>query len=153
MIITSLPSGELSFFIEAVKSFDHVAVSDETTIYLANLLCRMTKSDSFFEVGRGGKLTDKAFCVQLYEAAAEADRMQKRLQLQRTADSILFYSGFFRPRIERQGLSLSYFFSMGKQAYFQVSNLDQKRRQVFLELAGQYADISQGISQLQVKLD
>lgn len=137
------------FFIEEVMSFAPSSFSDEGVVYVGSLLEKMIKPDNFFQIGKSGLLEDKAFCVQVLEAAMEKQVKERAALLQRAADAILFYSGFFRQKIAADGLSVNYYFDLGRQAYSQSGSLNHKRGYLFFEIAGHFPFLSEGISKLQ----
>ena len=103
------------FFHEAVESAvdsSCTTVSEDGVYYLSNLLV---------ERGRTSEVPQPETLVELRIQAQERGGAASVQTWRELGDRALYTSGFFRPSLSRQNVSLDYYLSMGAAAYDQLS--------------------------------
>jgi hypothetical protein len=141
-----LVCSQLDFFLGRVAATALPGASDDALVYLAQLLSRMARPESLFQLSGDGGYLDKAFCLQAHEAALEPRAKERSLMSQRAGDAILFYSGFFRQKIARDGIGLRYYFGLGRNAYLQAKGASGEPGEIFAELALRFELLSDCVS-------
>lgn len=108
--------------IERASDEKHLDAGEHTLWYLTNLLHTYTRSEKFFDYRPdGGTLTPLAL---YYQAALEATTdQQRRLYLQRLGDVAIFITGVFARALDRRSVGVSYYTSMGENAYGYLADL------------------------------
>lgn len=122
-----------------------VRASDETTVYVVNLLAAFARADRLFEQRQGGAgLRPLAL---MYADALEAPTLETRHAiLRRLADVALFMSGVFADSLQRKVVDVDYYVAMGVGAYGYLSeNVRGPLRRsalaaVFRELAAKFQE-------------
>jgi hypothetical protein len=137
---------QFDFFLDRVRFFGSSKLSDEVTVYLSQVLCRMSNPENLFQIGVDARLDNKPFCIQLMESGIEGTNLERALSFQRTGEAILFYSSFFRAKIEKNGMTLNYFFDLGRHSFLQAGNLNQRQSKLFLEVSNNFKNASNCIS-------
>jgi hypothetical protein len=139
-LITNLNINE--YFNDAIHdaiSHQRVGSSDETIVYIVNLLTYYTLSENIYDVDSDG-LSAKPLAL-IYKDAIEADSGETRnSHLRKLGDVALFTSGFFSSSFERSAVGIDYFISMGGNAYSSLADhhkkvMDKGLRDVFSDLA------------------
>lgn len=139
--------GAREYFQDVVQSAvvnQQFPASDESVVYLVNLLVNFLRSENLFDKTPDG-LTIKPLAM-LYEEALSANSEKGRVQaLQRLGDLALFISGLFANSLGRCLVDVDYYISMGGNAYgyLAVSNRLSVRSQalkiVFDELSEKFS--------------
>ncbi len=108
--------------IERASDEKHLDAGEHTLWYLTNLLHNYARSERFFDYRPdGGTLTPLAL---YYQSALEATTdQQRRLYLQRLGDVAIFITGVFARALERRPVGVSYYTSMGENAYGYLADL------------------------------
>ncbi len=105
------------FFHDAVGSAVEstgTPVSEDGVYYLSNLLV---------ERGRSSELPQPDTLVDLRIQAQERGGVASVQSWRELGDRALYTSGFFRPSLHRQNVSLDYYLSMGAAAYDQLATV------------------------------
>jgi len=89
-------------------------VSEDGVYYLSNLLV---------ERGRASESPQPSTLVELRMQAQERGGAAAVQSLRELGDRALYTSGFFRPSLSRQNVSLDYYLSMGATAYDQLASV------------------------------
>jgi hypothetical protein len=147
LLITKQDS--LAFFIEIVQSFNNTHLSDESVVYVAHVLQKMMRNSSLYTTGESGKILDKPFCIQIFEAEVEPSPYLRGQIFQNIGDVVLFYSGFFRQKAKRGGLKPEYYYSLGAQCYERAATLQSNKSSIFRNVANSFENISDGIFKIQ----
>ena len=139
--------GAREYFQEVVQSAlanQQFHASDESVVYLVNLLVNFLRSENLFDKTPDG-LMIKPLAV-LYEEALAANSSKGRVRaLQRLGDLALFISGLFANSLGRCLVDVDYYISMGGNAYasLAVSNRlpvhSQALKIVFDELSEKFS--------------
>lgn len=108
--------------IERASDEKHLDAGEHTLWYLTNLLHTYARSEKFLDYRPdGGTLTPLAL---YYTAALEATTdQQRRLYLQRLGDVAIFITGVFTHALDRRPVGVSYYTSMGENAYGYLADL------------------------------
>lgn len=123
-----------------------VEVSEDTVVYIVDLLTRFTRSDRFYETCASG-ITLTPLAVTLGEAMQAQSPERRRLCLQRLGDVALFVSGLFADSLTRHAVDVDYYIAMGETAYGTLVDAleDSVRGRVFsgiyLELSSRFGRI------------
>jgi hypothetical protein len=143
----------MQFFREQLgKAMEHQKVSTSafTEYYLVNLLTRCVRGEALPPTEPGYDETPLAL---LYVRALEASRHERARLLRGMGDTALFMSGFFAESLNGRTADLSYYRTMGGQAYSRLSQEEVPfpfDRSVFSELAfrfTQFADLLSEVSE------
>ncbi len=139
---------------EAV-SHQHVTASEETIVYIVNLLTYYTLSEHVFDVDEDG-VNSKPLAL-IYKDALEASCSEERnLHLRKLGDTALFTSGFFAESFEKSLVGIDYFISMGGNAYSSLAEhysrviSENALKQVFYDLSChfiEYVDVLTEVSE------
>ena len=130
------------FFHEAVGSAVDscgTTVSEDGVYYLSNLLV---------ERGRISEVPQPETLVELRIQAQERGGAASVQSWRELGDRALYTSGFFRPSLSRQNVSLDYYLSMGAAAYDQLSTVMRWTgagggfENIYEELAHQFQECS-----------
>jgi len=130
------------FFHEAVGSAvdsSGTVVSEDGVYYLSNLLV---------ERGRTPEVPQPETLVELRIQAQERGGAASVQTWRELGDRALYTSGFFRPSLNRQNVSLDYYLSMGAAAYDQLSTVMRWTgsgggfEDIYEELAHQFQECS-----------
>ena len=130
------------FFHEAVGSAvdsSGTTVSEDGVYYLSNLLV---------ERGRNSEVPQPDTLVELRIQAQERGGAASVQTWRELGDRALYTSGFFRPSLSRQNVSLDYYLSMGAAAYDQLSTVMRWTgtgggfENIYEELAHQFQECS-----------
>ncbi len=130
------------FFHEAVGSAVNSSgtpVSEDGVYYLSNLLV---------ERGRAPEVPQPETLVELRIQAQERGGAASVQTWRELGDRALYTSGFFRPSLSRQNVSLDYYLSMGAAAYDQLSTVMRWTgagggfENIYEELAHQFQECS-----------
>ena len=116
-------------------------VAEATEFYLVNLLAEQVKRA---RLPGNGVAEDFAEPLALIlKKALESDRDTRWRQLKRLGDTSLFVSGFFGDSLSRSVVDVSYYISMGEQAYDTLSGEPRGpsgAHELFGELAKRFAE-------------
>ena len=107
------------YFHESVAralSNQRIETSDETTVYVVNLLAQFTRSDQLFKVV-DGHVKSELLALLYLDAVNEANDRQRNQILRRLGDIALFVSGFFPGSFKKKIIDVDYFVAMGGNAY------------------------------------
>lgn len=118
-----------------------VPVSDDTVVYVVDLLTRFTRTDRFYEWSpEGMQLTPLA--LTLGEALRARSAEERRIALQRLGDVALFVAGVFTDSLERKAVDVDYYIAMGENAYSILGDSLESsvRGRVFSVIFGELAD-------------
>jgi hypothetical protein len=136
--------------LEKAMQHQKVATSAFTEFYLANLLAACVRGSALPAPEPGYDETPLAL---LYVRAMESSRFDRARLLRTLGDAALFVSGFFADSLQRRLVDLSYYRTLGGQAYARLSRQDgwlEYDSQVFGELAqrfGEFADVLAEVSE------
>lgn len=122
----------------------------ETAIdYLADMLIRFMISETFFHKEENGQLRNNVL-ADLYAAQLNGDSATRRLVLQRMGDVCMIVTGLFADSLARKTVDIDYYFGMGGQAYWQLSNLGVGKipSHVFQELAKKFRPFSDVLGEI-----
>lgn len=142
-VIVSRDLGE--FFrreVTEAKDVLGLKLTQETEFYLVNLLCDYARRDSRFTATPGEEPL-----ALIYKRALEADSAERTRILKRLGDVSLYVAGFFTEFIERTGVDIDYYISMGGNAYGSLSDLFGSQRngdafaEVYMQLAVHFTEL------------
>ncbi len=91
---------------------------------------------------------DEPVALLLAEALQEDGPRERREKLRETGDTALYTSGFFQEHVQRRGMSLAYYETMGGRAYASAAVLPGPLRHVFQELAQGFARFVQVLDEV-----
>ena len=139
--------GAREYFQDAVQTAiinQQFAVSDESVVYVVNLLTEFIRSEKLFECTPDGfRIKPLALIYgDALTASSEAGRTQS---MQRLGDVSLFISGLYANSLGRCLVDVDYYISMGGNAYGYLagrpvySHRQSGLRIVFDELSGKFA--------------
>jgi hypothetical protein len=100
---------------EAIAA-NKVAVRQETTFYVVNLLTLFARSEALYEQGPDGPQL-KPLALMLSDAVEARTDEERHFALQRLGDVALFIAGFFSDSLSRAAVDLDYYVRMGGGAY------------------------------------
>ena len=121
----------------------HIDASDETVIYLVNLLTTFTHTQALYEKTADG-LQLKPLAMLYADAVAATSTEERNLALKRLGDVALFISGVFTDSLNRKMVDVDYYIAMGGNAYGYLSDTSHRTarwevfRDVFNELANNF---------------
>ena len=121
-----------------------VAVDEQTSCYVVDLLTLYARSEALFEAGENGPEL-KPLALLLADAVDQGHEQQRRA-LQRVGDQALFIAGFLSESLSRKLVDVDYYVSMGGSAYAALSQArrsslrEQALAGVFAELAANFVD-------------
>lgn len=140
--------GLREYFHDAVHSAlvnQHISASDETVIYVVNLLTVNLHSECLFEHSSDG-LTIKPLALIYGEALDAQSEDDRDNTLQRLGDIALFISGLFANSLSRSLVDVDYYIAMGGSAYSYLADSSRVSRNhtafklVFDELSDQFGE-------------
>lgn len=144
------------FFQESLQtavSNQQLDVSDDSLVYLINMLTGFTRSEALYEDTPDGRMIKPLY--KFYCEAVEAGTPEERRRaLQRLGDVALFISGLFASSLQRSLVDVDYYIAMGGSAYRSLADglHGSLRRQVFMsiyhELADKFADLVDVLSEV-----
>ena len=115
-----------------------VNISSNVQSYLSKLLEFYIFSDHLFsELDSSGKKQVKTL-AELYLHSYES-KVSLKNSLQKMGDTSLYISGFFRESLKKKLISADYYINMGRQAYFNLSNLEDGK--LFKEMSSCFPDL------------
>jgi len=151
----TLDTSPESFFFEMVRSaIDHqqVRLQPETEFYVVKLLKRFIFSDALYSRDHSGGLQEQPIAF-LYKEALEANASPEQKALfQNVGDITMFRAGFFRERLDRANLDMSYFIGIGGAAYQNAARRSEERhfKDLFSELSEQFGKCVDILSEVSV---
>ncbi len=111
--------------------------SEDTIIYLVNLLTHFSRSENFFT--QNENRLDLPTLAFLFRDANNAETTsQKILSLRRLGDSALFIGALFSEKLSRAGIKKDYCIGMGGGAYRALAEHSYDRHSVFNELSARF---------------
>lgn len=126
------------FFHEKVleaQERQNVKLTENVEFYIVNLLCEfvtLNKSD------------DEDCLALILKKALESPHGEQVLLFKRLGDTALYFSGFFQEYFNRKCFDVSYYMTMGENAYGQLASL--MRRKATGNVAEVYDEMSKGFS-------
>lgn len=111
--------GAREYFQGAVKSAvinQGFPASDESIVYLVNLLLAFIRSDKLFESTSDGMMI-KPLAIIYSEALTANSECNRTQSLQRLGDIALFISGLYSKSLGRSLVDVDYYIAMGGNAY------------------------------------
>lgn len=134
-----------------------ICLDDELEFYLVNLLCEFINPQVLNDaIGQDVLDTPLAF---LLKKAQELELEEERIRaLRRLGDTSLYVAGYFQDFFNRKIFDIGYYIEMGTLAYGSVSELMQKRTEVYdpsiyFELANNFAQLVEIIAEVSVSGD
>jgi len=132
------------------------SASDESIVYIVNLLTAFIRSDRLFEcTPEGYQIKPLALIYgEAITAGSETDRTQS---MQRLGDVALFISGLYAYSLSRSLVDVDYYISMGGNAYGYLadrpaySNRDTGLKVVFVELSEKFAGFVEVLAEVSEK--
>lgn len=107
------------FFQDSVQTAvvrQQVQVSDDTVVYVINMLTDFTRSDVLYENTQDGRMIKPL--VKFYSEAVDAPSIQEANNaLKRLGDVALFIAGLFAHSLQRSLVDIDYYIAMGGTAY------------------------------------
>lgn len=129
------PTEYFKTLIESALSRQHLRVTELTSYYLVDLLCRFVRPDQRLPFYDGA---DEPLVIKLGRAL-ESGGFEQRARLRNIGDISLFMSGFFSDSFRRKIVDVDYYVSMGEYAYASLGHRDEDAfGEVFLELARKF---------------
>ena len=153
-----MPLVECSLQDYFLKELDQAAPrSDSLSLnvrsYLANMMCYYMSSDRFFVKKSGESRFSEVILLDLYKKSQNARGTEEKLHLfKKIGDFSLYFSGFFRSRVKKKIVPVSYYEQIGQTAYHLVGQALGSSSNVFTELAFQFKNLSQILFSLQKRL-
>ncbi len=123
----------------------HVSVSDETHVYVLNILLKFANSEHFFTTDEKGKTDLRPLALRLYDAVFSEDVLKRANHLRSLGDSALFQAGYLQPSPLISSAKKSYTIRMGESAYQNLSQLttvSPPLASVFEELAHKFTRLT-----------
>ena len=139
--------GAREYFQGAVKSAlinQDFPASDESIVYLVNLLMAFLRSDKLFDRTPDG-LMIKPLVIIYSEAVASNSESNRTQSLQRLGDVALFISGLYAGSLGRSLVDVDYYIAMGENAYGYLADCSHNlwrsrgRRILFNELSEKFS--------------
>ena len=130
--------------IQSAISNQKFSTSDESVVYLVNMLLSFVRADQLFDKTTDGMMI-KPLAVIYAEALQARTENDRSLTMQRLGDLALFISGLFANSLNRSLVDLDYYMVMGGNAYSYLADCSKtaKRhlvmRQVFDDLSTRFA--------------
>ena len=141
------PAEYFKGLVETALVRQHLRVTELTSYYLVDLLCRFIRPDRRMPFLDDG---DEPLALRLAKAL-ESGGMEQRARLRNLGDFSLFTSGFFSDSLRRRVVDVDYYVSMGEYAYGSLSRRDTDAfGQVFSELSRRfvlYMDVLADVSE------
>lgn len=135
------------YFQDAVQSAisnQNFSVSDESAIYVVNMLLAFLRTERLFDSTAEGIMMKPLALIygEALQARTESDRS---LTMQRLGDLALFISGLYANSLNRSLVDVDYYMAMGGNAYSymadcsKIAQRQESMRQVFDELSSRFA--------------
>lgn len=129
-----------SFFHERVveaQERQKLKLSENVEFYLVNLLCEFVRPRQETLTSQDGD------CLALIlKRALESPHGEQVLLFRRLGDTALYFSGFFQESFNNKCFDVSYYISMGENAYGQLSSLMRKKSSYESTMSEIYKDMS-----------
>lgn len=144
------------FFQDSVQTAvarQQVNVSEDTLVYLINMLTEFTRSEVLYEDTEDGRMIKPL--VKFYSEAVDAQTFQEaNAALKRLGDVALFIAGLYANSLQRSLVDVDYYIAMGGTAYDCLS--DSMRRsvhrrtfsEIFQELSCKFAQLVDVLSEV-----
>lgn len=132
------------FFQESLQtavSNQRLDVSDDSLVYIINMLTGFTRSEALYEDTPDGRMIKPLY--RFYCDAVEADTPEESNRaLQRLGDVALFISGLFAHSLQRSLVDVDYYIAMGGSAYRSLAGSLRggARRQAFMAIYNELAE-------------
>ena len=135
--------GVEEFFFHQVRSAltnQNLSIHPHTEFYLVRLLTNFCQSDRLFP-DEESKVTPLA--IRYLRSVQQGHNESIRL-LQELGDFTLYITGFFQESLQRSQVDLSYYFSLGGNAYHRLHTLGERSQmlevfqETFLDLASRF---------------
>jgi hypothetical protein len=107
--------------VDSAMSNQSVALREETSHYVVNLLTLFSRSEEFYEVTPHG-LGLKPLATMLADALDAPSDADSNRALRRLGDVSLFCAGFFSEALARKPVDVDYYVGMGGLAYGSLSD-------------------------------
>ena len=128
---------------ELDKTGQALPLSLNVKAYLVDMLCHYMSSDRLFAKRRGESRASEITLLDLYKKSQSAGSQEKLRLFKTMGDFSLYFSGFFRSRVKKKIVPVSYYEWMGQTAYNFVGEACGSQNNVFKELAFQFKNLSQ----------
>jgi hypothetical protein len=145
--------GVEEFFFHQVRSAinnQNLSTHPHTEFYLVRLLSNFCQSDRLFP-DEESKVTPLAI---RYLQSLQLDRLDSVRLLQELGDFTLYTTGFFQESLQRSHMDLSYYFSLGGNAYHRLHSLGERSQmlevfqETFLDLASRFPAYVEVLSEI-----
>lgn len=127
--------------IQTAVSNQQVEVSDDSLVYVVNMLTNFTRSEALYEDTPDGRMIKPLY--KFYCEAMEAGTPEESNRaLQRLGDIALFISGLFANSLQRSLVDVDYYIAMGGSAYSSLAGgmRGSLRRQAFMAIYNELAE-------------
>jgi hypothetical protein len=135
-----------------------LTVTEETIIYVVNMLASFTRSESLFERTADGYVI-KALAMIYVDTIDAESTLEKNRVLQRLGDIALFISGIFSDSLNRSPVDVDYYAAMGGIAYAHLADSTRNSiygrtlSMVFAELSDKFMSLVDVLSEISESSD
>jgi len=127
-----------------------IEVSPPVQNYLGNLLHSYIQSDQLFDTDIDSGKKNLTPLAQIYLKAQKVSLSERLFLLKQVGDRSLYLGGFFRESLNKQLISLSYYFHIGQGAYDSLAD-HHPEEEIFRELSYHFTDLMDVLSYIASK--